>query len=202
MADTEKVDDISRITVSAGVLSKIIGVSDRRIRQLADEGILTKVSSGRYNLQESLHSYILQLRVVNDAEKNSSNLEDKLDFGLEKAMHERVKRHITELKYALMKGQVHRSEDVESVMTNMLINFKTKLISLPSKLTPLLVDRDDKKYILELLTNEMHEVLNELSQYNASDFYSDDYVDIDDDEESEDDLIFNTLEDDDPDEEE
>lgn len=196
MANTEKVDDISRITVSAGVLSKIIGVSDRRIRQLADEGILTKVSSGRYNLQESLHSYILQLRVANDVEKNQPELEDKLDFGLEKAMHERVKRHITELKYSLMKGQVHRSEDVEAVMTNMLINFKTKLISLPSKLTPLLVDRDNKKYILDLLTNEMHEVLNELSEYNASDFYSDDYVDIDE-EDGEDDLTFGSFEEDD-----
>lgn len=200
MAETEKVSDISSITVSASVLGKIIGVTDRRIRQLADEGLLTKVSSGRYNLQESLHSYILQLRVANDAEKNSPDLEDKLDYGMEKAMHERVKRHITELKYALMKGQVHRSEDVESVMTNMLTNFKTKIISLPSKLTPLLVNRDDKKYILDLLTNEMHEVLNELSEYNASDFYSDDYVDIDDEDE-EDDLTFK-IEEDDADEEE
>lgn len=195
MAGTEKVDDISMITVSAGVLSKIIGVSDRRIRMLAEEGILTKVSSGRYNLQESLHSYILQLRVANDAEKSQPDLEDKLDFGVEKAMHERVKRHITELKFALMKGQVHRSEDVESVMTNMLINFKTKILNLPTKLTPLLVDRSDKKYILNLLTNEMHEILNELSEYNASDFYSDDYIDIDDDD-NEDDMMFENPEDD------
>lgn len=193
MVETEKVDDLSMITVSAGVLGKIIGVSDRRIRQLADEGILTKVSSGRYNLQESLHSYILNLRVANDASKKT-DLEDKLDYGLEKAMHERVKRHITELQYALMKGNVHKSEDVEAVMTNMLTNFKTKILNLPSKLTPLLVDRSDKKYILNLLTNEFHEVLNELSDYNAGDFYSDDYVDIDDDDQD-DEMSFDTFED-------
>jgi hypothetical protein len=194
MADTEKVDDISRITVSAGVLSKIIGVSDRRIRQLADEGILTKVSSGRYNLQECLHSYILNLRVANDAAK-SPELEDKLDYGLEKAMHERVKRHITELHYALMKGIVHKSEDVEAVMTNMLTNFKTKIMNLPSKLTPMLVNRADKKYVLDLLSYEFREVLEELSVYNASDFYSDDYVDIDE-EDPDDDMIFDNIEDD------
>jgi hypothetical protein len=198
MAETEKVDDISTITVSAGVLGRIIGVSDRRIRQLADEGILTKVSSGRYNLQESLHSYILNLRVANDAAKIQTELEDKLDYGLEKAMHERVKRHMSELQYALMKGNVHKSEDVEAVMTNMLTNFKTKIMNLPSKLTPLLVDRQDKKYILELLTNELHETLTELSEYNASDFYSDDYVDIDE-EDPEEDISFNESEDDDDD---
>lgn len=193
MAETEKVDDLSRITVSAGVLSKIIGVSDRRIRQLADEGILTKASSGRYNLQESLHSYILNLRVANDATKNP-DLEDKLDYALEKAMHERVKRHMSELQYALMKGNVHKSEDVEAVMTNMLTNFKTKIMNLPSKLTPLLVDRKDKKYILDLLTDEFHEALNELSDYNAGDFYSDDYIDIEDDE-PEEEMLFDPLED-------
>lgn len=194
MADTEKVDDISKITVSAGVLSKIIGVSDRRIRQLADEGILTKVSSGRYNLQECLHSYILNLRVANDAAK-SPELEDKLDYGLEKAMHERVKRHITELQFALMKGNVHKSEDVEAVMINMLTNFKTKIMNMPSKLTPLLINRSEKKYVLDLLTNEFHEILNDLSEYNASDFYSDDYIDIDE-EDPDDEMTFDNIEDD------
>jgi phage terminase Nu1 subunit (DNA packaging protein) len=183
MAETEKVEDISQITVAAKVLGKIIGVSDRRIRQLADEGILTRASSGRYNLQDSLHSYILNLRVANDASRPQTDLEDELDLKTEQALHERVKRHMSELKYALMKGQVHRSEDVEAVMTNMLTNFKTKLINLPSKLTPLLVDRKDKGFILDLLTNEFHEVLNELSQYNASDFYSDEYIEVEEDEE-------------------
>ncbi|MDF2486713.1 MAG: hypothetical protein K0R46_2881 [Herbinix sp.] len=193
-AETEKVDDLSRITVSAGVLGKIIGVSDRRIRQLADEGILTKVSSGRYSLQESLHSYILNLRVANDADRGQKELEDKLDYALEKAMHERVKRHMSELQYALMKGNVHRAEDVEAVMLNMLTNFKTKILNLPSKLTPLLVNRSDKKYILELLTDEFGEALDELSNYNASDFYSDEYIDID--EEGNEDDAFDTFEDD------
>ena len=59
MADMEKVDDISQIVVSAKVLSKIIGVSERRIRQLAEEGILTKASSGRYNLHENFPGNLL-----------------------------------------------------------------------------------------------------------------------------------------------
>jgi phage terminase Nu1 subunit (DNA packaging protein) len=198
-AETEKVDDISRITVSAGVLGKIIGVSDRRIRQLADEGILTKVSSGRYSMQESLHSYILNLRVANDADRGQRDLEDKLDYALEKAMHERVKRHMSELQYALMKGNVHRAEDVEAVMTNMLTNFKTKILNLPSKVTPLLVNRSDKKYILELLTAEFSEALEELSNYNAGDFYSDEYIDIDE-EEGNDEDAFEAFEDEDADE--
>ena len=182
MADTEKVQDISSLTVSASVLAKIIGVTtDRRVRSLAQEGIFVKAAQGRYKLMDSMHNYILNMRVANDAMKTHSELEDELDLNSEKAKHERIKRHITELKLALMKGKVHKSEDVEAVMTDMLTNFKTKVLSLPSKLTPQLVNRD-KSYILDLLTNEFTELLSELAEYNPADFYGKEYVDADDSE--------------------
>lgn len=178
MADTEKIQDISSITVSASVLGKIIGVtSDRRVRALAQEGIFVKASQGRYKLQESLHNYILNLRVANDAERaTNAELEDELDLETEKAKHERIKRHMSELKYALMKGEVHKASDVQRVMTDMLVNFKSKLLAVPSKLTPQLVQRD-KSYIENLLTDEIDEVLTELSNYNAADFYGEEYID-------------------------
>lgn len=178
MAVTEKVEDIGGITVSATVMSKIIGVTDRRVRSLAQEGILIKASSGRYKLQDSIHNYILNLRVANDAtyRANASDLEDELDLEKEKVKHERVKRHMSELKYALMKGEVHKSSDVEAVMTNMLMNFKTKILSIPAKLTPQLEKRE-KTFIEDLLTTEMIEILHELSEYSANDFYGKEYID-------------------------
>ncbi|BBF41992.1 hypothetical protein lbkm_0674 [Lachnospiraceae bacterium KM106-2] len=189
MANTEKVDDVSQITVSAKVLSKMIGVTERRIRQLAEEGILVKASQGRYKLNDSIHGYILTLKIANESKSFSNDLDDELDLDKEKALHERVKRHMAELKYALMKGDVHKSEDVEDVMNNMLSNFKSRCLSLPSKLTPLLLDRSDKAYVLKLLTDNIMQLLNELSEYNANDFFGDEYIDCDEDEEDE--VIFN-----------
>lgn len=191
MADTEKVNDIDSVTVTAGVLGGILGVSERRVRGLAQEGIFVKASQGRYKLKESMHNYVLNLRVANDAGKTTaSELEDELDLKLEQAKHIRVKRHMSELQLALMKGEVHKSSDVESVMTDMLVRFKTKIISLPSKLTPQLVDRD-KSYILNALTEELNQVLEELSSYNAADFYGKEYIDAEelDEEGGEDDEI-------------
>lgn len=187
MADTEKVNDIDSVTVTAGVLGGILGVSERRVRGLAQEGIFVKASQGRYKLKESMHNYVLNLRVANDAGKTiQSDLEDELDLNTEKAKHERIKRHMSELKLALMKGEVHKSNDVEAVMMDMLVRFKTKIISLPSKLTPQLVDRD-KSYILNALTEELNQVLEELSSYNAADFYGKEYIDAEelDDEDDE-----------------
>ena len=186
MTDTEKVNDIDSVTVTAGVLGGILGVSERRVRGLAQEGIFVKASQGRYKLKESMHNYVLNLRVANDATKNtSSDLEDELDLKIEQAKHIRVKRHMSELKLALMKGEVHKSSDVEAVMTDMLVRFKTKMISLPSKLTPQLIDRD-KSYILNKLTEELNQVLNELSSYNAADFYGKEYIEAEELDEEDD----------------
>lgn len=182
MDKSEKVDDISSVTVSAKVLSRITGVTDRRIRMLAQEGILVKASQGRYKLEESMHNYILNLRVANDSSGKALDLEDELNLENEKAKHERVKRHMSELKYALMKGEVHKSEDVKAVMTNMLANFKSKMLGLPAKLTPQLIQRE-KSFVEEILTSEIEEVLVELSEYNAADFYGKEFVDADLEEE-------------------
>ena len=61
---------------------------------------------------------------------------------------------------------------------------------MPSKLTPQLVDRD-KSYILNALTEELNQVLEELSSYNAADFYGKEYIDAEevDGEEEEDNEI-------------
>ncbi|MFA9464057.1 MAG: hypothetical protein ACERKN_07160 [Velocimicrobium sp.] len=180
-----KLDEIDSITVSAKVLSKMLRVSERMVRYLAQDGIMVKTSSGRYKLEESISNYVANLRVNNDLKKDKTQLEDDLDLNTEKALHERVKRHITDLKYGLMKGNVHKSEDVEAVMIDMLTNFKTKMTALPSKLTPMILDKD-KAQIQMILSEEIYEALREISGYNAADFYGKEYIDSDEEDDLED----------------
>lgn len=74
-----------------------------------------------------------------------------------------------------MKGELHKAEDVKTVMTDMLASFKTRLMNIPSKTAPILENRD-AMYIKDRLTKEVLEVLNELKDYNPKDFYSDEYI--------------------------
>lgn len=173
--NTIKETDISAVTVSAKVLTRIIGLTERRIRQLAEEGILVRAGKGRYRLEESLKNYILTLKVAIET-GGVDNPDGELNLEEEKAMHEKVKRHISELKLQTMKGELHKSDDVKHVMTEMIVSIKTKLLSLPSKISPLLLSRDDVGYIKGIITKEVVEALNELKDYNANDFYSDEYV--------------------------
>ena len=182
MSDVEKVDDMNEFTVSSKVLSRMLGIGDRRIRQLAEEGIVVKAAHGRYKLQDSIHNYILNLKVSNSTKVFDANLNDELDFEKEKALHERIKTQMAELKLALMKGDVYRSSDVESVMYNMLANFKSKCLALPSKLAPKLINRAEKSYINEVLADEISNILNELSEFSPSLFYGEEYIATEDEE--------------------
>ena len=173
--ESAKVTDIDSLTVSAAVLGNIFGVTDRRIRQMAEEGIIVRAAKGRYNLVDSLKNYILSLKLAVDS-NDSDNPDGELNFEEEKALHERVKRHISEMKLQTMKGELHKADDVRHVMTDMLSSFKTRMMNIP-----VLEDRD-AGYIKERLTSEVTEALNELKDYNPADFYSDEYVEGEDDE--------------------
>lgn len=178
--ESAKVTDIDSLTVSAAVLGNIFGVTDRRIRQMAEEGIIVRAAKGRYNLVDSLKNYILSLKLAVDS-NDSDNPDGELNFEEEKALHERVKRHISEMKWQTMKGELHKADDVRHVMTDMLSSFKTRMMNIPAKVAPVLEDRD-AGYIKERLTSEVTEALNELKDYNPADFYSDEYVEGEDDE--------------------
>ena len=177
--ESAKVTDIDSLTVSAAVLGNIFGVTDRRIRQMAEEGIIVRAAKGRYNLVDSLKNYILSLKLAVDS-NDSDNPDGELNFEEEKALHERVKRHISEMKLQTMKGELHKADDVRHVMTDMLSSFKTRMMNIPAKVAPVLEDRD-AGYIKDRLTSEMTEVLNELKDYDPKAFYSDEYVEGEED---------------------
>lgn len=181
--DTEsaKVTEVDSLTVSVGAMANIFSLSERRIRQMAEEGIVVRASKGRYKLVESLKNYALALKLAAEG-ANVDNPDGEIDIDEEKALHERIKRHISELKLQVMKGDLHKAEDVERVMMDMLASFKTRLMNIPSKVAPVLENRD-AAYIKDHLTKEVIEVLNELKDYNPKDFYSDEYVEGEEDAE-------------------
>ena len=177
--DTEsaKITNIDSTTVSAAVLGDMFGVSDRRIRQMAEEGIVARAAKGRYKLVDSIKNYLLTVKLA--AEGVGVDLADgEINLEEEKGLHERVKRHISELKLQIMKGGLHKAQDVEIVMTDMLVAFKTRMMNIPSKVAPILESRD-AVFIKDRLTCEIIEALNELKDYAPRAFYSEEYVEED-----------------------
>ncbi len=180
MADTRNSDDLGVITVSAKTLGEILGIGDRMVRKLAEEKVLVRNSHGKYLLLRSVKNYILALKVSKSVQQVKCNSDESLDLEEEKAKHEVIKRQITDLKLQVIKGSLHKSEDVERVIGDMFAKFKSKMIAMPAKLARKLEGKqkvDIQKTLLEEITN----ALEELSEYNPSDYYSDEHLDIEED---------------------
>lgn len=171
---------IETLTVSSDTLGKLLNVGERRIRQYAEEGVIEKAARGKYALYPSIQKYIAFLKTKQEA----GDLEDikGIDADLEKALHERIKRKIAEINLAKIKGEVHESKDVKYIMENMLSNFRTRLMGIPSKLAPLLIARDSISVIQSFIDKEVEEVLQELSEYDPEMFLSDEYIDLDEED--------------------
>lgn len=172
-------NDIGEIVVTAKQLGEILGVGDRMVRNLAEEGIVTKNSRGKYKLFESTKNYITLLKAQASGKGSiASGTGEYIDLDAERAKHERLKMQITEIKLLLIKGQVHKAEDVAAVITDMFTRIKSKLSAIPSKYARKLEGKK-RGQIQELLTDEINNVLLELSAYDPADFYSDEHIEID-----------------------
>ena len=166
--------------VRAMDLAKMLGVSDRHIRDLANENVVKKTAQGKYLLLESVRGYIEYLKSRNDAD---ISLKDE-------KIKEETKRiikdtEIKELKIKELKNQLHSADVIEKVMTDSLINMKGKLLSLSNKLAPQIIALDNLGEIQDVIQDWIFEALEELSEYNPEMFRSKNFVDDEEEEEME-----------------
>ncbi|MBU5438302.1 hypothetical protein KQI42_09795 [Tissierella sp. MSJ-40] len=147
----------------ARAIARFLDITERRVRQLRDEKIIEEYpnSNGLYELLPTVHSYINYLR------KGNPESEEAINYNAERAKLVRAKRLNEEFELKIKENQLHNSEDIERVMTDMLINFKSRLMAIPSKLSPVLSKKTDKTEIFKILKEYIDEALNELSDFKT-----------------------------------
>ena len=162
------------VVVNTEAIAKMFNMTERRVRQLVEEGVIERVGHGRFNLIDTVSKYINFLKLSADA-LSADDITESLEY--EKWLHEKAKREKAEIELAHLKNEMHSSGEVETVMNNMVMNFRQRLLSLPSKCALLLLNRDDPKYIESTLEQNVHEALNELADYDPALFIVVEYDD-------------------------
>ena len=153
------------IVVTPKVLEIAFGVKDRQIRYLAEEGVIKKTGRGKYLLIDNVKNYIAHLK-ANKELKAPKEEENKISFDDEKAKHELAKRQKTEIELKLMLKEVHKTEDIERVMADMLFKFRAKMLAMPAKLAPGLANEHDVIEVSKILKSTINEALIELADYS------------------------------------
>lgn len=135
-------------------------MTERNVRLLRDKGVLTEYKPGLYDLPTVTVQYINFLRQKNP------EAEDKVDYNTERAKLVRAKRESQELELQVRKNELHTTEDVEKALTDMLVNFRTKLMAIPAKLSPIMAKKKDQTEIFKLMKAAIDETLEELADFD------------------------------------
>lgn len=159
-------------------LAKVIGLSERHLQRLSQEGIIKKNDKGKYLLYESIRSYINHLKEIESTPQQLQ--EEKLKNEIEYLKTRDRKENI---KIKILEADLHEASDVKRVMNNIISGFKGQLQTIPYKLAPLIIGIDNLGEIQEIITNNINSVLLELSEYDRSKFLKNkEYVNSEDEE--------------------
>lgn len=162
-------------------LAQCLGISTRRIRQLREDGVFKrkdgKVSG--YHLESCIQEYI-NYKV--NAEMGRSACISKEEV---QAQHEEVKKQISILKLRKLRRELHEAADVENFLSDMLVNFRNRLLEVPPRIAMKAIGESDLSKLTDMIKSELLETLKELSHYDPEEIDGIDPQEFEDDEEIE-----------------
>lgn len=134
------------------VVAAWLGVTERRVRQLRDEGVISEAKPGLYDLRICVARYINHLR------KGNTTLNE------ERALLTKAKREAADMENAVRRGELHRAADIEKGLKTIFLNIRSRFLPLPAKLAHRLAAMNgDPNAIFTELQQAITEILEELS---------------------------------------
>jgi len=136
-------------------LAKLLKLTDRRIQQLAEMGVVVKKLRGKYALEESVQGYIQYLI---DQERQKPLDKDKED-----ARYKAAKADLAELEYAVKTGILLHKDAVEDMWAKVIFALRARLLSMDSKLVNKVFGLKRKAETKKAIRDYAHKLLREMS---------------------------------------
>ena len=152
----------------ADVIARLFGKTVRRIQQLTQDGILPteQTPNGRrYDLLPTIQRYIkyLEDRAENKQPQSmTEKLEAKLDAEIK---YKKAKADKARLELAELKGQMHRSSDIEKLTNELVFSVRSMLLALPGRVAMDLAAIDNPVEVSQYMARHVEALLDELAQH-------------------------------------
>lgn len=143
--------DIETMLVTDRDLAKLAGVSDRRIRSLAEIGVLERQGRGRYALGPAIRG------LLKNAADNASELQR------ERTRKMAADADLAELEFAKQKNLVAPIEQIALAVGNSFALVRTNMLAIPERVSARIVGSTDERHVKGVLTEEIRQVLTELA---------------------------------------
>jgi hypothetical protein len=148
----KEVRNFSIEIVTAVEAASFLELNERVFFRMVEEGVIPKAGNGEYILGDVTKAYWESRFATEGLEAEQTRLT-------------KAKADLAELDLAAQRGEVHRAAAVMRVWADNVMNAKTRLLSIPTKLAPELVGKD-MQGIQTKLKMEINEALHELAEYD------------------------------------
>lgn len=160
------------IYVKTADVCSATGKSNQWIGQLVSQGTLNKSHTpfgAMFDFRETIKAYIEE-RVggEDDAAKRAEAEKIELQKQKAEAALKAAKAKKENLMLKELEGKMHNSEDVEAMTTDLIFNIRGALVALPGRLAVAVAGAKDPAEVSSIITTEINEVMDELSQYKYS----------------------------------
>lgn len=149
----------AKTEVNATTLATILGLTARRVQQLAQDGVITPVSKGKYLLAEAVQSYV-EYRA---SEKPLSQAEnDKLNADV---VIKKAKATMLALEAKELQGKMHRSEDVAALTSDLIYTIRGSLIAFPGRLANEVIEAKTAAEAAKIIRDEVYLAMEGIANY-------------------------------------
>lgn len=154
----------SETLVSTTELAAVLGVSARRVQQLAQDAVIIAAENtkGKFPLADSVQRYITFVTSGNKTEEQVKLEMDKLKYEVKIKSAKATK---ATLEADELEGKMHRSEDVLAVTQEMIFAFRSGLQALPGRLAVDILAAETSAEAAEIVRREVNLVMEEVKNF-------------------------------------
>lgn len=161
MAERIKVNADAEVTTTE--LASILGVTARRIQQMAQDGTIIPMRRGYFQLGDAVQRYInfLSKPQLSQEDEKIERTKRVAEATLKSSKSKMAKMEIDELE-----GKLHRAEDVEAFTEDLIYTMRGALLALPGRLSVDVAAVDTPAEAAEVIRKEVHIVMRELANHH------------------------------------
>lgn len=145
-------------THSLAAIARLLMISERRVQQLCQEGVIPRAERGRYDLEAAVQGYISFLQA-----RTHRADDGEIDYHVEKARLTRAQADMAELQVARERGDVVSVAQIERNLAGVFAEVRANVRNVPGRVVSSLVGQTDERAIRQVLLAEIDQVLQALA---------------------------------------
>jgi len=146
-----------RLTYPVTTIAKLLDLTDRRVQQLANDGVIPRAERGRYDLIATVQGYVRFLR------ERAFGAVANTDAHTEKTRLTAAQASIAEMTEMEMRGELVRAGDVRREIYTASRQIRNTMLTMPDRIASKLVTVDDGLVIHEMLEAEVTVMLEDVA---------------------------------------